>query len=129
MKALLLGGLLVGVSANAYGFSELTDARMAEVTAGTATIEIVDDVARFQFHSAGRNGRSIDGFGSLSITRESGGNNLGQLVLSDSAQGNLRALVNINAVQSPVQVLLNLNLNVNSAVGTVRQFNLAGQLR
>ncbi len=43
--------------------------------------------------------------------------------MSDAAQRDLRSVVNINAVNSAVNVLLNLNVNVDSSVGTLNQLN------
>jgi hypothetical protein len=48
----------------------------------------------------------------------------GTINLSGSAQQNLNSLVNINAVNSTINVLLNLNVNINSTVGTILQSNL-----
>ena len=53
------------------------------------------------------------------------GQNVANLNLQDHAQENLRSLVNINAVQSMVQVLLNLNVSINSSVGSISQGNIA----
>jgi hypothetical protein len=49
---------------------------------------------------------------------------MGTLSLNGNAQQNLSSLVNINAVNSQVNVLLNLNVNINSTVGTLTQANL-----
>jgi len=48
-----------------------------------------------------------------------------KLILQDNAQQNLRSLVNIVAVNSKVQVLVNLNININSTVGAVHQANVS----
>ena len=45
------------------------------------------------------------------------------LTLTDYAQQNLNSLVNINAVNSPVNVLLNLNISVDSAIDSIQQGN------
>jgi len=47
------------------------------------------------------------------------------LLLQDSAQSNLQSLININAVQSAVNVLVNLNITIDSNVGEIRQLNLS----
>jgi hypothetical protein len=52
---------------------------------------------------------------------------MGSLTLDGAAQQNLSSLVNINAVNSRINVLLNLNVNMNSTVGTVTQSNLTGR--
>jgi hypothetical protein len=53
--------------------------------------------------------------------------NMGTLTLNGNAQQNLSSLVNINAVNSNINVLLNLNVNLNSTVGTIVQSNLTGK--
>ena len=53
--------------------------------------------------------------------------NQGTLTLNGGAQQNLTSLVNINAVNSNVNVLLNLNVNINSTVGTITQTNMTGK--
>jgi hypothetical protein len=52
---------------------------------------------------------------------------MGTLTLSGNAQQNLNSIININAVNSKVNVLLNLNVNINSTVGSVLQSNLNGK--
>jgi hypothetical protein len=51
---------------------------------------------------------------------------IGYLALSDNAQSGLQSLVNINAVNSAVNVLLNLNVSIDSSVGAINQMNLNG---
>lgn len=125
----LLSLLVSGWSSQAAAFTELSDAQLDAVTAGTATAGIEDDMLRsFDFSKSTRSGRTFDGHGSVSVKNEINQNTLGILQITDSAQSNLRSLVNINAVNSPVQVLLNLNINVNSKVGTMHQLNISGGL-
>ena len=112
----------------ALAFDELTDDEMDQVTAGTASVEAADDMIHFRLNSASESGRTLEAEGNLSFRNGDAPANLGQLVIQDSAQSNLSALVNINAVNSPVQVLLNLNVNIHSTVGTVRQINISGPL-
>ena len=50
------------------------------------------------------------------------------LMIRDNAQGSLKSFININAVNAPVQILLNLNVNIESRVGTLKQFNVQGTL-
>ena len=52
----------------------------------------------------------------------------GTINLSGTAQQNLSSLININAVNSTINVLLNLNININSTVGTILQTNLNGKM-
>jgi hypothetical protein len=50
-------------------------------------------------------------------------NSIQSISLSDQAQQNLSSLVNILSINSTIQVMLNLNVNINSSVGTVNQGN------
>ena len=105
---------------------ELTDAELDEVTAGTNAVEVLNGVMSFHFQNEMGQGRAMNGSGSISLTQSPLFGSIGSLVLSDSAQGNLRSFVNVNAVNSAVQVLINLNVNIQSQVGEVRQLNLSG---
>jgi hypothetical protein len=70
----------------------------------------------------------VSSTGSLAIQNAPiGGTTLGTLSLNGNAQQNLSSLVNINAVNSKINVLLNLNVNINSTVGTLTQSNLNGK--
>ena len=105
----------------------LNDAAMDRVTAGSTTAELSDGVVKFQGSAATRNGL-VTGAGTLSVlTSPLTTQNQGTLTLNGGAQQNLTSLVNINAVNSNVNVLLNLNVNINSTVGTITQMNLTGK--
>jgi len=119
---------LVMSSSMAHAFVELTDAEMDTVTAGSAAVTTEKDIVRFEFSTPLNKGRYVDGGGTLQLRNTVTNNNFGSLVLTDSAQSNLKALVNVNAVNSPVQVLLNLNININSVVNGLRQINITGPL-
>ena len=70
----------------------------------------------------------VTGAGTLAIlTGPLTGSNQSTLTLNGGAQQNLSSLVNINAVNSNVNVLLNLTVNINSTVGTITQSNLNGK--
>jgi hypothetical protein len=105
-------------SANAV--SELNDEELDRVTAGSAIPQEESKTRGFAFDRTTRSGRHITGDGSIGLIAPQ---NVGLLEISGNAQGNLKALVNVNAVNSPVQVLLNLNINIDSRVGTLKQFN------
>ncbi len=105
----------------------LSDAALDQVTAGTISAGISDGVVRFQGQTPTANGL-VSSTGSLAL--QSGplaGNTVGTLSLNGNAQQNLSSLVNINAVNSKINVLLNLNVNINSTVGTLTQSNLNGK--
>jgi hypothetical protein len=103
----------------------LSDAALDQVTAGTVSAGLSDGVVRFQGQAPTANGL-VSSSGSLALQSGPLGSNntMGTLSLNGNAQQNLSSLVNINAVNSQVNVLLNLNVNINSTVGTLTQANL-----
>jgi hypothetical protein len=105
----------------------LSDAALDQVTAGNISAGMSDGVVRFQGQAPTANGL-VSSSGSLALqSGPLGGNTMGTLSLNGNAQQNLSSLVNINAVNSQVNVLLNLNVNINSTVGTLTQSNLKGR--
>ena len=130
MKRILLlslaGLLLFGAvsPAEAEG-RKLSDEELDQVTAAGVWTEVVDGVVRFHFE--GRAGRShtVNGSGTIELLEAELPPSAATLILRDNAQGNLRSLINVNAVNSLIQVLVNLNININSTVGSVQQINLS----
>ena len=106
----------------------LNDAAMDRVTAGGVTASTSDGVLKFQGSVPTKNGL-VTGAGTMSVMTSPITNttNNGTINLSDGAQQNLTSLVNINAVNSNVNVLLNLNVNINSTVGTLTQTNMGAK--
>jgi hypothetical protein len=106
----------------------LSDAALDHVTAGGFTAGLSNGVVNFQGSVPTKNGL-VTGAGTLSVMSSpaSSTTNQGTLTLNGGAQQNLSSLVNINAVNSNVNVLLNLNVNINSTVGTLTQTNLTGK--
>jgi hypothetical protein len=106
----------------------LNDAAMDRVTAGGMTAGLSDGVVKFQGSVPTKNGL-VTGAGTMAILTGplTSSTNQGTLTLNGGAQQNLTSLVNINAVNSNVNVLLNLNVNINSTVGTITQTNLTGK--
>lgn len=102
----------------------LSDAALAKVTAGGVTATASDGVIKFQGSASTANGL-VTGAGTMEVYTGPLTTNIGTLSLNGNAQQNLSSLVNINAVNSNINVLLNLNVNINSTVGTVTQSNLA----
>ena len=133
--SLLVGGLLLFTVASpawAQG-RKLNDDELDKVTAGGVSAQVMNGVLNFQFQSRAGSKHTVDGSGTVAAQAQDGPGNTGPaavgagtLILQDSAQGNLRSFININAVNSRIQVLVNLNININSTVGTVRQINLSG---
>lgn len=122
---ILLSLVTLSMTSIAHSYEILTDNELDVITAGSAAGTNRESVG-FEFNRRLGRGRHIDGGGNIEYSPT----NIGQytsssLSLSDNAQNNLSALININAVNSPVQVLLNLNININSKVGSVNQSNFA----
>lgn len=108
--------------AEARAFKELSDTEMNAVTAGSVdpAYESEDALRRVPFHFTSAKG-SVDG--EVFVLPMTNYSNQGTLQLTDNAQSNLRSLINVNAVNSPVQILLNLNININSTIGNLNQIN------
>ena len=105
----------------------MSDAALDKVTAGTVSAGVSDGVVKFQGQTPTPNGL-VTSTGSLAVEAVPlGGNTVGTLSMDGNAQQNLSSLVNINAVNSKINVLLNLNVNINSTVGTLTQSNLNGR--
>jgi hypothetical protein len=106
----------------------LNDAAMDRVTAGGMTAGLSDGIVKFQGSVPTKNGL-VTGAGTMAVLTGplTTTTNQGTLTLNGGAQQNLTSLVNINAVNSNVNVLLNLNVNINSTVGTITQTNLTGK--
>lgn len=105
-----------------WAFEELSDPELNTVTAGNANYDYEgrEALTRIPFRYSGRKG-SVDG--EIIIVPMNTYNQTASLQLMDNAQANLRSLININAVNSPIQVLMNLNINVNSTIGNLNQLN------
>lgn len=106
----------------------LSDAAMDRVTAGGVTAGLSNGVVTFQGSAPTKNGL-VTGAGTLAVLTGPLGSttNQGTLTLNGQAQQNLSSLININAVNSNINVLLNLNVNLNSTVGTLTQTNMNGK--
>ncbi len=118
----LVFGLLAAHPASAQK-RKLTDGELDKVTAGGVTTESAGDVLKFQFQGQAGSSHTVDGGGSIAVKIDGLPLNSATLILQDSAQQNLRSLINIIAVNSKIQVLVNLNINIHSTVGAVDQRN------
>lgn len=112
--------MLAGVAA---AHEPLSDEQLDAITAG-ADDAVLEEIT---VHAARvtASGKRITADGTLGVQRVANGVAAADLLLRDSAQSNLQALVNLNAVNSVVNVLVNLNINIDSQVGDLRQINLA----
>jgi len=120
--------LLITMADSAWAAAhKLSDQELDQVTGGDFTVQALNGAWQFAFNTAG----GVNGNGTLSmsaiplsIAANSLTLNQSSLSLNGNAQQNLQALVNVNAVNSTVNVLLNLNINMpNSVVGTLTQGN------
>ncbi|MBI2412785.1 MAG: hypothetical protein HYV24_06210 [Deltaproteobacteria bacterium] len=129
-KAMLALSVLAAASllypGGAMAGRALSDAEMETVAAGSVNTEFVDSTMYFSFSKAGDD-FDVSGDGSLDLLMGAP-DKLGSIAISGNAQSGLSSLVNITAVDSAIQVLLNLNINVNSSVGSLQQLNLSGSL-
>jgi hypothetical protein len=109
----------------------LDDSMLDRVTAAGVSVNVSPSgVVNFSGEVPTVNGL-VSGVGSLVVQAPSSTTNnttTGTLNLTGSAQQNLSSLININAVNSTINVLLNLNININSTVGTILQSNLNGKM-
>ena len=114
--------LLLFVPGAGSAFELLTDQQLKTVTAGSAAgvTESQEALTRIPFRYSSGKG-TVDG--EVIVVPFSSFDQTASLQLMDNAQSNLSSLININAVNSPIQVLLNLNINVNSSVGNLSQWN------
>ena len=113
------------VQSPVYAYEKLDDVQLDNVVAGTQLGDPSGEIARIPIMWSKPNGNSLEG---EIIVQRASNQTTGYLTIQDGAQSNLRSLININAVNSPVNVLLNLNININSQVGVLEQFNLQGML-
>lgn len=105
----------------------MSDSTLDRITAAGVTANVSNGVVNFTGQVPTANGL-VSSTGSMALqTGPLGGGSLGTISLTGSAQQNLSSLININAVNSKINVLLNLNVNINSTVGTITQANLNGK--
>ena len=103
----------------------LTDEEMDQVCAGGVDATMTGNVLSFAGQTA--NGQ-VSGAGTVEVRTAAEQNaTTGVLILQDSAQSGSKSFIGINAVNSQIQVLLNLNVNINSSVGNLSQTNLSGK--
>ena len=127
-RALLVLVLLAAAGLAFADGRELSDAELDEVVAGTVDYTLHEELLRFSYVGAAgsRHDAEIDGT-ALVTGSPLPGATTGRLIIDNGAQTGLSALVNLNAVNSQVNVLLNLNITINSTVGEVRQINIRSE--
>lgn len=105
------------------GRRPLTAAELDQVTAGAASIAGTEELLTFEAVKKTQSGRTITADGSIELVDSLEGLTIGRLTLNGNAQRNLESMININAVNSAVNVLLNLNVSIDSEVGSINQLN------
>jgi hypothetical protein len=105
---------------------ELTDVELHSITAGSDAARSEDDLVVFGASKTTAAGTRVDVDGSFGLVEALDASVLGSLQLSDNAQRDLSSLINIIAVNSDINVLMNLNINVDSNIGQLTQYNLQG---
>ena len=130
-RSLVITGLMlltqVGISQTGRKPVPMNDSTLDKVTAAGISASASDGVVKFEGQVPTANGL-VSSAGTLAV--QSGpisGTSIGSLTLNGNAQQNLSSLININAVNSKINVLLNLNVNINSTVGSILQANLNGK--
>ena len=132
-RTLLVMGLLLATQAGMAQSKKkaLDDATLDRVTAAGVTTRVLPGgVINFSGAVPTANGL-VQGIGSLVVQPASNSTTTttpGTVNLGGNAQQNLSSLININAVNSTINVLLNLNVNINSTVGSILQSNLNGKM-
>lgn len=116
--------LFVGMGAErVWGARALDDAEMNNITAGSLSIEAQNGQYRFSLGDD-RSRMSVTGNATVAAQETAiPAGPVSYILLRDNAQSNLRAFVNVNAVNASVQVLINLTVNINSTIGTINQIN------
>jgi hypothetical protein len=114
--------LSIACMAQVHAAEPLADEELDAITAGAA--DEASELLEFNVKHETASGRRIEVDGAIDVDRARSLQNAA-LTLQDSAQSNLQSLININAVQSAVNVLVNLNITIDSNVGEIRQLNLS----
>lgn len=70
-----------------------------------------------------KSGVPVAAYGTADILQKTQENNQASLAFSDAAQQGMQAFSSVNAVNSPVQVITNLVVNINSTTQTINQVN------
>jgi hypothetical protein len=121
----------MGATDHSWGAQVLNDEEMDQITAGTLSVGMSDD-GKFNFLLGGdKSSRlSVEGSGTVAAVNvpQPPSTPASYIIIRDSAQSNLHSFSNVNAVNSKVQVLINLTVNVNSTVGAIHQSNTVSGL-
>src|ERR1035441_2143023 len=122
-RALVIVSLLLFTHA---GFAQskkkaLDDSVLDRVTAAGVSATVSQGVVSFSGQVPTANGL-VSSTGTLTVqSAPVSSSTLGSLTLNGSAQQNLSSLININAVNSQINVLLNLNINIEIGRASCRE--------
>lgn len=120
MTSSLLLILLFFTPNTGFAFEKLSDYQLEQVTAGSYDTLGQSHLTKIPFkYNSGKG--NVDG--EVIIVPMTSFDQTASLKMTGNAQSNLSSLININAVNSPIQVLMNLNININSTVGKMNQWN------
>jgi hypothetical protein len=131
--AMFFSALSVSCFATTSDLNELADTELSSVEgSGLEVTQAADSATHFAFDKQTSAGL-LQASGDLKVLDQPMPtspliNNTNILNLSGNAQSHLSSIVNVNAVNSIVQVLLNLNININSQVASMVQSNSAPRL-
>ena len=125
----MLCAVILGTSLSLSAAEILDDETLDGITAGSAPDALQRAPVAFEIQRTTARGKRIGASGNAQVVNSLDLSNFGLLRLEDNAQGNLRALVNTNAVNSTVQVLINLNINIDSTINSITQVNSAARPR
>lgn len=116
----------------AGGARKLADQELDQVTAAGFSVTVLDKnvnsgTFQFAFDYVTKSGTKLNGQGTMQVSAQEIPTTITQTIngtMTINGENQLKALVNINAVNSIVNVLLNLVININSNVGTITQGNI-----
>ena len=117
--------LLTGATDHAWGAQVLSDEEMDQVTAGALSVGMSDGKFNFLLGGDKSSRLSVEGSGTVATVTAPlpPGAPSSYIIIRDGAQSNLHSFSNVNAVNSKVQVMINLTVNINSTVGAIHQTN------
>lgn len=142
---ILVAAVLVSfTAASAASGRKLTDAELDQVAAGTFDAKVLDGALQFGFDSGTSLPNRVSGSGKVSLqaaglpsctppacsssTVITPSLSVSGISLSGNAQAGMSSLINVLAVNSIVNVLTNININIDSPNARVQQGNGVGGL-
>jgi hypothetical protein len=117
--------LLTGATDRIWAAQALSDEEMDQVTAGALSVGMTDGKLNFLLGGDKNSRLSVEGSGTVAAVTAPlpPGTPGSYIIVRDNAQSSFHSFSNVNAVNSNVQVMINLTVNVNSTVGSIHQTN------